>query len=178
MSRTLVLDPGFQPHRIVSWQRAVIMLFEGKVEVIEEYDEDICSVSLTIKMPAVVRLLRALRGRKKGVRFSRINVMTRDKYRCQYCGMKLPMSKLNYDHVIPRSRGGRTTWENIVTCCYPCNDRKGGRTPREAGMRLIADPIKPRSLPVVAFRFETTSIPDAWASWIYWQGALEEDLRS
>ena len=173
MSRTLVLDPGYQPHRIISWQRAVTMLFEGKVEVIEEYDEDIRSVSVTIKMPAVVRLLRAVRGRKKAVKFSRINVMTRDKFRCQYCGHRLPMSKLNYDHVVPRSRGGRTVWENIVTACYPCNDRKGGRTPEEAGMRLLAKPTRPKSLPVIAFRFETTSIPDAWASWVYWQGELE-----
>ena len=82
MTRTLVLDMGYQPHRIVCWQRAVTMLFEGKVEVVEEYDEDIRSVSITIKMPAVVRLLRAISGRKKAIKFSRINVMTRDKFRC------------------------------------------------------------------------------------------------
>ena len=175
MTRTLVLDPGYQPHRIVSWQRAVTMLFEGKVEVIEEYDQDIRSVSITIKMPAVVRLLRRIRGRKKAVKFSRINVMTRDKFRCQYCGRKLPMRQLNYDHVVPRSRGGRTVWENIVTSCYRCNDRKGGRTPAEAGMRLRTRPVKPRSLPFVTLRFNTESIPDAWASWVYWQGELEGD---
>ena len=173
MSRTLVLDPGYQPHRIVTWQRAVTMLFEGKVEVVEEYDEDIRSVSITIKMPAVVRLLRAIRNRKKAVKFSRINVMTRDKFRCQYCGRRLPMSKLNYDHVVPRSRGGRTVWENIVTACYPCNDRKGDRLPREAGMRPLTKPVKPRSLPIIALRVDTRSIPDAWASWLYWQGELE-----
>jgi len=176
MTRTLVLDMGYQPHRIVSWQRAVTMLFEGKVEVVEEYDEDIRSVSITIKMPAVVRLLRAIRGRKKAVKFSRINVMSRDKFRCQYCGRRLPMSELNYDHVIPRSRGGRTVWENIVTCCYSCNDRKGGRTPGEAGMRLLKQPVKPKHLPFITFRFDTGSIPDAWASWVYWQGELESEL--
>jgi 5-methylcytosine-specific restriction endonuclease McrA len=175
MARTLVLDLGYQPLRIVSWQRAVTMLFEGKVEVIEEYDEDIRSVSITIKMPAVVRLLQAIRGRKKAVKFSRINVMTRDGFRCQYCGRKLPMSKLNYDHVVPRSQGGKTVWENIVTACYPCNDRKGSRTPQQAGMRLLKQPAKPKSLPVIAFRLNTDSIPDAWASWIYWQGELEQD---
>ncbi len=174
MARTLVLDQGYQPLRIISWQRAVTMLFEGKVEVVEEYDEDIRSVSITIKMPAVVRLLRAIRGRKKAVKFSRINVMTRDGFRCQYCGLRLPMSKLNYDHVIPRSQGGKTVWENIVTACYPCNDRKGNRTPEQARMRLRKRPVKPKSLPIVAFRLHTDSIPDAWASWIYWQGELEE----
>lgn len=177
MTRTLVLDMGYQPHRIVSWKRAVTMLFEGKVEVVEEYDEDIRSVSITIKMPAVVRLLRALRGRKRAMKFSRINVMSRDKFRCQYCGRRLPMSKLNYDHVIPRSRGGRTVWENIVTACYRCNDRKGNRSPGEAGMRLLRQPVKPRSLPFVALRFDTGSIPDAWATWVYWQGELENDLE-
>ena len=115
MDRTLVLDQGYQPLNIVSWKRAVTMLFEGKVEVIEEYDEDIRSVSITIKMPAVVRLLRALRWRRKGVKFSRINVMTRDGFRCQYCNRTLPVSDLNYDHVVPRSQGGKTAWENIVT---------------------------------------------------------------
>lgn len=174
MARTLVLDLGYQPLRIVSWRRAVTMLFEGKVEVVEEYDEDIRSVSITIKMPAVVRLLRTISGRKKAVKFSRINVMTRDHFRCQYCGRRLPMSKLNYDHVVPRSQGGKTVWENIVTACYPCNDRKGCRTPEQAKMRLRRQPIKPKSLPFVAFRVDTGSIPDAWASWLYWQGELEQ----
>lgn len=173
MVQTLVLDQGFQPHRIVSWQRAVTMLFAGKVEVVEEYDEDIRAVSITIKMPAVVRLLRRIRGRSRPLRFSRINVMTRDKFRCQYCGRKLPMSKLSYDHVVPRCQGGRTNWENIVTACYPCNDRKGDRTPDQAGMALLSTPIRPKSLPFFAFCVSTDSIPDAWASWIYWQAPLE-----
>jgi 5-methylcytosine-specific restriction endonuclease McrA len=175
MDRTLVLDQGYQPLNIVSWKRAVTMLFEGKVEVIEEYDEDIRSVSITIKMPAVVRLLRALRWRRKGVKFSRINVMTRDGFRCQYCNRTLPVSDLNYDHVVPRSQGGKTAWENIVTACYTCNERKGNRTPEQAGMKLCRPPQKPRSLPFVTFRIDTTCIPDAWASWIYWQGELELD---
>lgn len=175
MSRTLVLDQGYLPHRIVGWKRAVTMLFEGKVEVIEEYEEDIRSISISIKMPAVVRLLGAIRGRKKAIKFSRINVMTRDKYRCQYCGEKLSMNKLNYDHVVPRSRGGRTVWENIVTACYPCNEKKGDRTPAEAGMRLLKKPVKPTYLPMIAFRIDTSNIPDAWASWIYWQSELKGD---
>lgn len=174
MMKTLVLDQGYQPHRIVSWQRAVMMLFDGKVEVIEEYDEDIRSVSITIKMPAVVRLLSRVRGRKQAVKFSRINVATRDAYTCQYCGAKLPLSKLTYDHVVPRSQGGTTRWENIVMACYPCNEEKANRTPEQAGMKLRKKPVKPDYLPVVTMRFDTSSIPDAWASYIYWNGALEE----
>ena len=175
MDQTLVLDAGYLPHRIVSWQRAVTMLFAGKVEVVEEYDEDIRSVSLTIKMPAVVRLLRRIRGRKYRVKFSRINVMSRDKFRCQYCGQKLPMRKLSYDHVLPKCQGGKTTWENIVTACFPCNDRKANRTPEQAGMKLRTTPRRPASLPFLAINISTRSIPDAWATWVYWQGSLLED---
>jgi len=174
MQNTLVLDQGYQPHRVVSWQRAVMMWWDGKVEVVSEYDEDIRSVSMTIKMPAVVRLLHRVRGRRQAVKFSRLNVATRDDFRCQYCGDSLPLSKLTYDHVVPRSKGGRTVWENIVMACYGCNETKSNRTPEQAGMKLRKQPVKPAHLPVVTFRFNTGSIPDAWASWIYWNGALEE----
>lgn len=174
--RTLVLDQGYQPHRIVSWQRAVLMLFDGKVEVVEEYDEDIRSITLTIKMPSVVRLLRGLRV-KRGVKFSRMNVATRDKFRCQYCGDKFSLSKLTYDHVVPRAQGGKTCWENIVMACYPCNGRKGHRAPAQVGMRLLKQPVRPQWLPVVAFRIDPNcSIPETWIQWVYWHGALEEDL--
>lgn len=175
MQRTLVLDQGYVPHRIVSWQRAVIMLFDGKVEVVEEYDEDIRSVSITIKMPAVVRLLQRVRGKKQAVKFSRINVATRDAFTCQYCGQKQTLSKLTYDHVVPRSQGGMTRWENIVMACYPCNEGKRDRTPAQAGMKLRKQPVKPAYMPVVTMRFDLgKSYPDAWASWVYWNGALEE----
>lgn len=185
-TRTLVLDQGYQPHRIVEWQRAVALLFQGKVELVESYDEPLMTPdqaekadklgwTFAIKMPAVVRLLSRVR-RKKAVRFSRINVLTRDDWTCQYCGRRLATRKLNYDHVNPRSRGGKTVWENIVTCCYPCNSEKGNRTPQEAGMRLRKQPYKPRTLPVVAFHLDANeSVPDAWRSYIYWHGALEED---
>ena len=173
--RTLVLDQGYQPHRVVSWQRAITMLFDGKVEVVEEYDRDIRSVTITIKMPAVVRLLRAVRSRR-GVKFSRINVATRDGFRCQYCGKRFPLGELTYDHVVPRSRGGKTRWENIVMACYACNGRKGHRTPEQAGMKLQKLPVKPAWLPLIAFRIDPAcSVPEAWTHWIYWHGALEED---
>jgi 5-methylcytosine-specific restriction endonuclease McrA len=173
--RTLVLDRGYQPHRIVSWQRAVLLLFDGKVEVIEEYDEDIRSVTFSIKMPSVVRLLRAVRG-KRGVKFSRINVATRDGFRCQYCGHRLPLGELTYDHVIPRSQGGKTCWENIVMACYGCNGRKAHRSPAQAGLRLRKPPVRPQWLPAVSFRLDPScSVPDSWTHWVYWHGALEED---
>lgn len=174
MQQTLVLDQGYQPHRVVSWQRAIHMLFDGKVEIIEEYDEDIRSVSITIKMPAVVRLLQRVRGKRQPVKFSRINVAARDNYTCMYCGVKFPISKLTYDHVTPRCQGGKTVWENIVMSCEDCNARKANRTPTQARMALKKAPVRPTFLPVVTMRFETGSIPDAWASYVYWNGALEE----
>lgn len=175
MSSVLVLDQGYQPHRIVSWQRAVTMLFQQKVEVVETYDEDIKGVTITIKMPAVVRLLRKIRG-KRSIKFSRINVAMRDDFSCQYCGEKKPLRRLTYDHVHPRSRGGKTRWQNIVMACYPCNERKADRTPAEAGMKLRKTPVKPNWLPVIGFRIESSmSIPDQWANWLFWHGQLDED---
>ena len=149
------------------------MVLEDVCEVLEEYDEEI-HVALSFKMPAVVRLLGKIRGKKQAVKFSRVNVATRDAFVCQYCNTKHTLSKLTYDHVLPRSRGGRTTWENIVMACYPCNERKADRTPEQAGMKLRKQPVKPAYLPVVTMRFSLTNIPDAWASYVYWNGALEE----
>jgi len=185
-TRCLVLDMGYQPHRIVDWTRAVALLFQAKAEVIESYDEPLMTDdqieraeaygwTLVVKMPAVIRLLRQV-ARKKAVRFSRMNVLTRDNWTCQYCGVKLTTRKLNYDHVVPRSRGGKTVWENIVTACYPCNDRKRDKTPQQAGMRLRKTPYKPKSLPVVALHIDSTdTIPGLWRSYIYWHGTLESD---
>lgn len=108
MNRTLVLSQGYEPVKIVSWQRAITLLFLGKVEVIEEYDRNIKSTSMVIKIPAVVRLLGAFRRHKKPVKFSRVNIYARDHYKCQYCGKKASLTELTYDHVVPRSRGGLT----------------------------------------------------------------------
>jgi 5-methylcytosine-specific restriction endonuclease McrA len=164
-----------EPHRIVSWQKAVNMLFLGKVEVLEEYDEILYrTLSLTIRMPAVVRLVRVFRGIKRAVKFSRINVMTRDRFTCQYCGTKKKMRELNYDHVVPRHLGGKTTWENIVTSCYPCNARKRNRTPEQAGMILLSQPIKPKSLPINLHLNFGSEVPQIWTSYVYWHAPFDE----
>lgn len=172
---TLVLDAAYRPHKIVDWKRAVTLLFMGRCEVVESYDDrEIRSVSFVMKMPAVVRLLTALRGTKKAVKFSRINILTRDRFACQFCGAKLPMRKLNYDHVLPRSMGGKTEWTNIVTSCYPCNARKDGRTPEQAGMALLRAPERPASLPLTMLRLpDGVTPPDQWATYLYWTSELE-----
>jgi 5-methylcytosine-specific restriction endonuclease McrA len=173
--RTLVLSQGFEPVKIVSWQRALTLLFLGKVEVIEEYDRDVKTTSIVIKIPAVVRLLKAFRRHKKPVKFSRINIYGRDKYTCQYCGAKKLIGEFTYDHVVPRSKGGKTEWSNIVSCCEACNRKKANRTPAEAGMRLLSTPVRPVASPVLVVAMSRTSMPDAWRDYLYWTSELEQD---
>jgi 5-methylcytosine-specific restriction endonuclease McrA len=174
-ARTLLLSQGYEPIKVISWQRAISLLFLGKVEVLEEYDHDIRSVTLVIKIPAVVRLLRSFRRHAKPVKFSRVNIYARDNYRCQYCGHKATISELTYDHVIPRSQGGTTEWTNIVTCCYECNRKKGGRTPRQASMTLLSQPHQPNWVPAVTIRISLKSVPDAWRDYLYWTGELSTE---
>lgn len=164
--RTLMLTPWMAPHRIIPWQRAVVLSYLGKVEVLESYDETICSPSVVLKTPAVVRLVSSGSVvRDKRVRFSRINVYVRDGFRCQYCGEKKSMRDLNYDHVVPRVQGGKTDWDNIVTSCYGCNDKKGSRTPEQAGMKLLRKPFRPKSLPMAPVLFEDLELPALWQAY-------------
>lgn len=200
-TRTLVLDSAYAPHRVVSWQRAALLLSAGRAEVVELYDEAIRAVSrdlaktleiskqmaawfelgfdasdpnvYIVRVPSVVRLLSAV-GRKRVVKFSRVNVLTRDGFRCQYCGKRKPMHELNFDHVVPRSQGGRTTFDNVVSSCFPCNSRKANRTPAQAGMQLLSVPVRPKSLPIAALRADMLREPhESWRSWLYWNVELE-----
>lgn len=178
---TLVLNPGYEPVARVPWQRAVTLLFLGKVEVVEEYERDVRTVTFTFKMPSVVRLLRALRRGRKVVRFSRENVYARDVGTCQYCARRVARSEATYDHVVPRAQGGQTTWENIVIACVACNQQKGGRTPEQAGMKLRVAPVKPKKLPEtvrIVLTFQQ-GVPDSWKTWIqayaYWNTELDRD---
>ena len=150
MIRTLLLTPWMTPCRVIPWQRAVVLTYLGKVEVVEEYDVTISAPSLSIRAPAVVRQRRAAFARAKRPSFSRSNVFVRDAFTCQYCGELKLAADLNLDHVMPRSRGGATSWENIVASCYPCNQRTAGRTPEEARMALRRKPYRPSSLPSIA----------------------------
>jgi 5-methylcytosine-specific restriction endonuclease McrA len=164
--RVLVLTPSFLPHKVITWERAVVMFFSGKVEIVDSYEEELRSPSITMKMPAVVRLKNTPSAVKRSVKFSRVNVFTRDGFRCQYCGSPKRMAELNYDHVTPRHLGGRTTWENIVSSCYPCNSRKANRTPEQAGMKLRQKPYAPKTLPVAPPRFDPRDVPPVWADYV------------
>ncbi len=170
---TLLLSQSYEPIKVIPWQRAFTLLLLGKVEVLEEYERNVKTVTIVFKMPAVVRLLRAFRRHKKPVKFSRVNIYARDRYRCQYCGDKSPMAVLTYDHVVPRAQGGRTSWTNIVTACYTCNARKGNRTPKQADMKLRKAPVRPNWVPAVSIRISRKSVPDAWTDYLYWTTSLE-----
>lgn len=169
----LFLDQSFRPLRIETWQRAIADVMLGKTEVIHySGDRTIQGIGRTYPMPSVVRVLRNFKRDKIRLKFSRLNVYARDGFRCQFCGDQKASEHLTFDHVVPRSRGGKTTWENIVACCEPCNSAKANRTPGEAGMKLLRDPKKPRYLPSIQVRGMTAaSIPAAWRD--YWGAALE-----
>jgi len=191
-TKTLILTRDFAPHKIVAEDRALLMLFQGKIRVVEEYmsDEHIVGIlppkrhgefrqvlkalgtrvqegcDLVLRTPSVASLINSVGCVKRGVKFSRINVFTRDGFRCMYCGISKKFVELNYDHVVPRDQGGRTVWENIVASCYPCNERKRNRTPEQAGMKLLRKPYKPKTLPMVGPRFDPKDIPANWLQYV------------
>ena len=160
--RALLLNASFQPLQVVSWQRALQLFFLGKVEVVEESNRTIRSVSISIKMPLVIRLLKYIPQRNKRdlIRFTRNNIFLRDQYTCQYCGSQPHASHLTMDHVVPIVKQGPKSWENIVTACRPCNVKKGGRTPEEAGLKLKQKPRQPLWLPFMGLNVDFTSSPD------------------
>jgi len=172
---TLVLNASYEPLGVVPWDVAVTGIHNSKMTVVEEYDTLARSAYLTMRVPAVVRLNSFVKKPVKALKFSRVNVYSRDGYKCQYCGEKCRTDELTYDHVIPRSQGGTTVWENIVSCCYDCNSKKGGRTPQQAKMKLLSKPVRPRSVPKVEFEFTGKTIPEQWHDYVYWNGSLESD---
>ena len=174
MEQVLLLNITYEPLKIINWKRAITLLFLEKVEVVEEYSREIHSVSFTIKLPSVVRLLRMVKKPKTPVKFSRQNIYARDKYKCQYCGRRFPTEELTYDHIIPKSRGGKTKWENIVTCCIQCNRKKGGRIHTEAGMKLIRKPSRPTWLPALRITIGFREVPHSWRDYLYWNVELIE----
>jgi len=174
MEQVLLLNISYEPLKVINWKKAITLLCLGKVEVIEEYSHEIRSVSFSIKLPSVVRLLKIVKRTKSPVKFSRQNIYARDKYKCQYCGMKFSSEDLTYDHILPKSRGGKTEWENIVTCCIECNRKKGGLTPKEASMRLLRKPVKPTWVPAIRITIGFKEVPQSWRDYLYWHVELLE----
>jgi 5-methylcytosine-specific restriction endonuclease McrA len=175
MEQTLLLNATYEPLRVVHWRKAVTLWCQGKVEIISVYDREIRSVTLSFKLPSVIRLLRyiSIKRRFDYVPFSRANIYARDNHTCQYCGDTLPISELTFDHVVPVSQSGRKDWENIVTSCICCNRKKGGRTPAEAGMRVIRPPRRPTRPPTVRITIGLRNAPDSWRDYLYWNVELD-----
>ena len=174
MQATLLLNASYEPLRIISWRKALTLLFAGKVEVIDEYDHEVHSVTFSIKLPSICKLVKYVRVKNRNrVKFSRANIYARDDYKCQYCGKRFPTEDLTFDHVIPAARDGKKTWENIVTACFRCNHKKGGRTPAQARMALVRLPTEPRWLPAYHITFRINSPPEAWRDYLYWNVELD-----
>jgi 5-methylcytosine-specific restriction endonuclease McrA len=168
MQNTLLLNAGYEPLRIIGWQRAFVLLFQGKVELLEEYGVSVHTVDKAFPVPAVVRLNRWVNLKRQAsvIRFSRANVYLRDDHRCQYCYQKYTERELTLDHVTPVVRGGRKTWENIVTACIRCNQRKGDRKPEEVGLKLLRLPQVPKLLPGMAVTVRSTGNPELWEPYL------------
>ena len=169
-NRSLLLNSSYEPLRVIPWQKAIVLLVKEKVEVLASYDRVIRSVSVALELPSVLRLHQHVRlaNHYHQVPFSRTNIYLRDKYRCQYCGLKLPSTELTFDHVIPVSQGGRKVWENIVTCCVRCNRRKGGSTPKQAGLALLRKPHRPSFVPSLRITIGLSNVPPSWKDYLHW----------
>ncbi len=187
----LVLNRSFVAVHITNVRRAITLLFRQLAEVVHieegQYaahtldswrelsalhssfrgpDEDwVRAVGYDLQAPRVIRLVSCDRGPRQGLRFNRRNVFARDGNQCQYCGKHFPTSELSLDHVVPRSRGGITSWENIVCACVACNVRKGGRTPPEAQMNLVRHPVKPKRSPLLTVKLGNPKY-ESWKSFV------------
>ncbi len=196
-SPVLVLNRFYQPIHVTSAKRAFSLLYLGVARVIDDQfrtfdfdswaqlssekgDDTVRTVTRCIRVPRVIVLQLYDRLPKTKVRFSRHNIYMRDSNTCQYCGEALPRSELNLDHVVPRAHGGRTTWENVVCCCIPCNLRKGARTPDQARMALLKIPVRPRWTPT----FRAVNDAVRYREWLpfldlanasYWNAELREE---
>ncbi|MGH9632503.1 MAG: HNH endonuclease [Bryobacteraceae bacterium] len=141
----LVLNASYEPINICAARRALVLILKGVASAEEHAPIQVHSSRHTLKLPSVIRLLEYRRIPHQARALSRKNILMRDRYTCQYCHKSPPAGELTLDHVIPRSRAGETSWENLVACCHSCNNRKGNRTPDEAGLKLVRAP-RPFSL--------------------------------
>lgn len=167
--RTLVLNAGYEPLLLVSWQRALCLLFSSKAEVVSEYENAAArTVKTQFQLPSVIRLNQYIhpkgRTRLGIVKLNRKNILIRDKHRCQYCSKLCKGSDATIDHIIPRSLGGKTTWDNVVAACVPCNSKKGSKLLHETSMKLNSDPKRPKIRDI--FLNSTKSFPKDWLSYL------------
>jgi len=165
MGSVLVLNATYEPLNIISVRRAVVLLLKDKAELLEATEQRIRSSNMSLPAPSVIRLVHYVRiPRPMRIPLSRHTIMLRDGFACQYCGASPHRSQLTIDHVVPKVRGGSSTWDNLVCACKRCNQTKGARTPREAGMTLRTSPGEPRYLAMVML--DQATRPEAWRRYI------------
>lgn len=167
MQPSLLLNATYEPLSVVPWQKAITLVLLGKAEMLEPQARKVRSATQAFVLPSVLRLRNRVKVPHRSVQFSRSNVYRRDGYRCQYCTQKFPASALTFDHVVPRSRGGLTTWENIVSSCGECNRTKGDRTPVEAQMPLASRPREPRWWPFSLGSYDVEEHPENWRTYMW-----------
>lgn len=167
-------DGKFSSHNFESWKD--VSLYKAKSGLPDEDDTSwIRTVSFEIEVPKIIRLLFYEKLPRSNVKFNRRNIFARDENKCQYCGKRFPTSELSLDHIVPKAHNGKTTWTNIVCACTDCNKKKGGRTPVEAGMKLIRKPAKPKHSPILSLKLRS----DRYRSWkqfldeAYWSVPLK-----
>ncbi|WP_018148875.1 HNH endonuclease [Henriciella marina] len=172
----LVLNADFRPLSyyplsLWPWQDVVKAVFLDRVDIIAEYDTVVRSPSFEMRLPSVIALREFVR-QDRSPAFTRFNVFLRDSFQCVYCGAG---NELTFDHVVPRSRGGRTSWTNIVAACSPCNLKKGGRMPKDAGMVPHRKPVRPTNyqLQEIGRRFPPNHLHATWMDYLYWDVELE-----
>lgn len=175
----LVLNADFRPLSyfplsLWSWQDTVKAVFCNRVNVVSEYDRLVHSPSWEMRLPSVISLKDYVIPSSRPA-FTRFNVFLRDSFECQYCGCEKSTEQLTFDHVVPRSRGGRTQWVNIVTACSPCNLRKGNRPLKRAGMHLTRPPYRPTSFELQenGRAFPPNYLHESWRDFLYWDTELE-----
>lgn len=163
---TLVLSADFRPVLVVPRERAFTLLFSDKARVVAHYDDVfISSAHARHLVPAVIVLATPVKYRKTRIKFTRRALYRRDNYKCQYCGDAFTAAELTFDHVIPVSRGGKTTWDNIVACCVRCNRKKANKTPAEAGMVVLNWPTPPDSLTFAEIH-DISHVPEVWRPYL------------
>lgn len=164
--KVLVLNQSFEPLNICSARRAVVLLIAGKAERVEDSPRIIYSPSVALIIPSVIRLHRYIHWPGAHiVAFTKKNILKRDGFMCQYCGRN-GEERMTIDHVIPRSLGGKTVWENVVSACLPCNLKKGNKTLTEAGMRLLRKPTRPISIFYLSILAHSSHFSLAWSKYI------------
>lgn len=180
-SPALVLNADFRPLSyfplsLWSWQDVVKAVFLDRVNILSEYDHVVRSPSFEMKLPSVIALKEFVPQSRRPA-FTRFNVFLRDRFSCQYCDTRFPTQDLTFDHVIPRSRGGRTSWENVVTACGACNLHKGNKMPTPRGYMPIVKPVQPSTylLQENGRAFPPNYLHESWRDYLYWDSELEQD---